>query len=279
MAVNETTSLLINQTTLAFAYTKDILLPAIYKKFTELVTAPLRFPDMIWIVTPLIITLLLMEFYFGRYSKEELGWNTAVGNSLVLIFVAIDLLRRIYGERGFSLIIFQTMEIKSFIAIIIAIEGFWIMFVDFFHILPKRFAFKLSSSLPINLTAYLAIVFVYSDVLKPNTQFNYLVTFIAAIALFISMIIFFAIVKAIIPKVEETEEEFEKKLKEIKGLIKGEYEEDEQPKEPIYHRQGDYYGRREMASKKAVVHTNSQPDQSKRAIYTRQKRYYRRNVE
>ena len=25
----------------------------------------------------------------GKYKKEELGWNTAVGNSLVLIFIGI----------------------------------------------------------------------------------------------------------------------------------------------------------------------------------------------
>lgn len=282
MAVNESATLLINQTTSTFAYTKDILIPAVYQKFTELVTAPIIFPEMIWIVTPLMITLLSMEFYFGRYSKEELGWNTAVGNSLVLIFVAIDLLRHIYGETGFNLITFQTLGIKSFIAIIIAIEGIWIMFVDFFHILPKKLAFKLSSSLPINLTAYLAIVFVYSDVLEPNTKFNYLVTFIAAILLFVVLIIFFAIIKALIPKVEETEEEFERKLKEIKGLIKCEDEEDEQPKEPIYNRHGDYYGRREMynkdiaAQRREVAPRGGQPYPSRRAVYTKNQGYYKR---
>jgi len=68
----------------------------VYSRFIELVTAPYHHTELLWITIPLIIVVLLMEFYFGRYEKEELGWNTAVGNALVLLFVAMDLYRYVY---------------------------------------------------------------------------------------------------------------------------------------------------------------------------------------
>ena len=42
------------------------------------------------------VVTLIMTLYFGRHRDEELGWNTAFGNSLTLLFVSIDLFRYIY---------------------------------------------------------------------------------------------------------------------------------------------------------------------------------------
>ncbi|MBD3354899.1 hypothetical protein GF361_02850, partial [Candidatus Woesearchaeota archaeon] len=57
-------------------------------RFMELVTAPYHHSELLWITIPLVAALILMDIYFGRYKKEELGWNTAVGNTLALAFVA-----------------------------------------------------------------------------------------------------------------------------------------------------------------------------------------------
>ena len=64
----------------------------LYLRFRELFLAPVHHPSMIWIVVPLLMALLLMTIYFAKYRDEELGWNTALGNSLVLIFVSVALL-------------------------------------------------------------------------------------------------------------------------------------------------------------------------------------------
>lgn len=71
---------------------------ATYNRIWEIVQAPATHSDMIWIIAPIVIAFLLMSFYFGRYKKEELGWNTAFGNSMVLIFATVDLLRHQYLE-------------------------------------------------------------------------------------------------------------------------------------------------------------------------------------
>ena len=126
----------------------------------ELVLAPVHFREMIWILTPLLVSLLLMEFYFDRYKDEEMGWNTAFGNSLVLIFVSLDILRVLYG-RG----MLEYVTLESALAISVVLIGFTLTLLTFFHILPKELAFGLSSRLPINIIAYLTIVIIYAGIL------------------------------------------------------------------------------------------------------------------
>ncbi|MBR9703466.1 hypothetical protein GOV10_05475, partial [Candidatus Woesearchaeota archaeon] len=46
--------------------------PTLWERLTTIVAAPARYPEMVWILMPLLITLLLMTFYFGRYKREEL---------------------------------------------------------------------------------------------------------------------------------------------------------------------------------------------------------------
>ncbi|MFC1768870.1 hypothetical protein ACFLZX_03835 [Nanoarchaeota archaeon] len=197
------------------AYLVDILFPAIGMRYVELFSAPYHFPNMIWIVTPLIVTLVLMEFYFGRYTKEELGWNTAVGNSLVLIFVSLDLLRFIFTQAYPDIVIthpgilFLNIvklpvidPIKFSIAVVIGLVGLWIMLFDFFHILPKKVAFKLSESLPINVIAYLGIVLVYTDLLLDTSLFNITITVLAALLMFISLMLMFGVVHILEPTVK-----------------------------------------------------------------------------
>ena len=131
-------------------------------RFQELISAPYYYPDMIWMIVPLVVTLFVMQFYFGKYSKEEMGWNTAVGNTLVLFFISLDLLRHIYNLPPADLINFFYYPIKTMVALLVSMQAITLFFADFFRFLPKRLAFFISSPLPVNLTAYVAIALVYS---------------------------------------------------------------------------------------------------------------------
>ncbi len=175
------------------------ILPVLWERFSEIVSAPFRTPDMLWITLPLLITLFMMEVYFGRYRKEQLGWNTVVGNNLVLVFVSLDLLRRLYGTSGIAAIpeVFALHHGRTIIAVAVGLSGLLILYYDFFHLLPKRFAFTISSSLAVNLTAYLAIVLIYTSMaIDWYTLFAGLLLFAAAAA-------FFALVRRIEPKPAE----------------------------------------------------------------------------
>lgn len=187
------------------------LIPQVTERYFDLLIAPFHFPDMVWIIIPMLATLLLMEFYFGRYQTEELGWNTAVGNAVVLIFVSIDLFRQIYGGDLQNVLEINPMAqipLTTMIAFVVGILGLALLFFDFFHLLPKKLAFMVSSSLPINLIAYLSIILVYTnlpgaEILTKPIPLD-MVTILATILLFISLIIFFAVIHFLEPKSRET---------------------------------------------------------------------------
>lgn len=165
------------------SYFKDELMPNVLTRLLELLTAPKYNPDMIWMVTPLVITVLLMTFYFGKYGTEEIGWNTAVGNSLVLLFVSVDLLRQIYNGLGNSVVgasimNYEMYPIKTALSLVILFVALILLFLNFLHAIPKRISFFLSSPLPINLTAYVAMAIVYTNVVFDG------ITVIAGLVLF-----------------------------------------------------------------------------------------------
>lgn len=176
-----------NTTTQSITALKD---SGIIQRFIELVSAPITNSNMMWIVTPLLVSLIVMQLYFGMYRKEKLSWDSATGNALALAFVAADLLRHLFrtipGLTIWSLII---DHFPKFILIsLVAFASLWLMIGDFFHLLPEKIAMTISSSLPINLMAYVCITVIYSNL---AIDLNMI---IAAIMLFISLWIIFRII-------------------------------------------------------------------------------------
>jgi hypothetical protein len=147
-----------------------------------MVLAPMQVPNMLWMLLPLAATLILMEFYFGRYKDEELGWNTAFGNSLVLVFIAIDLFRHLFEPSGLSITQFiaTTSDIKIIIPLWIIFMAIILMVVDFFHFLPKKVAYMISSPTYVNLIALLGIIIVYAPMIPLEWT-----TILACVILFI----------------------------------------------------------------------------------------------
>ena len=130
----------------------------------DILRAPFENYNMLWMLLPLLATAILLEIYFGRYKDEELGWNTAVGNSLVLLFVAIDLFRHTYEQSGLTL--HNTLfsgDIKIVISLVIFVFAILLLLVDFFHILPKKIAYAISSPIYINIMGLMGVIIVYSN--------------------------------------------------------------------------------------------------------------------
>jgi len=200
MVINET----INATGAGFLET--LAQKSIVERFIELITAPYYHKEMLWIVLPLIIALILMQLYFGRYRKEELGWNSAVGNSLALIFVSMDLLRRIYttsSSKAIFDVIFGNFK-EVLVVFVIGLVSFWLLFGEFFHLLPKKLVFLVSSSLPTTVVAYMGIVLIYTNVPLDS------ITLLAGFLLFIALVVLFFIIHLLEPFYVNTKELFKK---------------------------------------------------------------------
>ncbi|MBW2991264.1 hypothetical protein KY348_06195 [Candidatus Woesearchaeota archaeon] len=168
-------------------------LPLLSERFSQLVKAPFTNPNMLWIAVPLIITLVMVELYFGKYREEKMGWNTALTNALVLVFVSLNLFQfifRVEGEMFFKIFFNQAF----YIAFSILLLGILLFFIDFFHLIPEALAFTISAHLPINITAYTAIVIVYS-----NLPLDF-ATVLAWLSLIIILGVFFFFVKLMLHK-------------------------------------------------------------------------------
>ncbi len=136
-----------------------------WTRFVELLQAPLSEPDMLWFAIPLIIATVMMALYFGRYRREELGWNTAFANAMVFIFVSIDIIRRMY-ESSMPYSWANIWGNPLYLMITVALSGFGVlsMLVIYYHLLPKQVAFRLFSNLPVNITIYVLMCVVYAGV-------------------------------------------------------------------------------------------------------------------
>ncbi len=180
-------------------FLKIYFLVKIYPRFLEMMQAPFQNKELVWVLAPLAVSMFLIQVYFGRYKNEELGWESAYGNTIVLTFVSVNLLKHIYDSYGQKIIYAVGTEpfYKTILVLAIVLEALFLMFADFFHKMPKKLSFLLSSSIFINITAFIAIIIVYSSV--PIDQ----LTLLTSLLILIAASIFFAAFRWVIPPSNE----------------------------------------------------------------------------
>lgn len=115
-------------------------------------------PDMLWVIVPVAISMLLISYYFGKYKKEELGWNTAFGNSVVMIFTCASLYRYLYSAGLFG------WNSYTILVSVVLLEGFILTLLDFLHAMPKSFAFALSSGMTVNTILIFLVIIIFGKI-------------------------------------------------------------------------------------------------------------------
>lgn len=191
--VNGTTNWFFEQVIRFIIY--DVL-PALW----GLISAPFTNPQMMWIVTPLLISMTLIQLYFARHRDEELGWGTAFENSISLIFVSINLMQYLFSQYSWSVFnLLNPVTNKIYLILLLGLISLIQLFVNYYHLMPKKIAFFIHSSIPTNMTAYVSIIIVYTTV-----PFNF-GTLLAGVMLLSILIFFFKRVKQLIPMSREAE--------------------------------------------------------------------------
>ncbi|MFH1520946.1 MAG: hypothetical protein ABID61_04830 [Candidatus Micrarchaeota archaeon] len=159
------------------------LLTDILARLILLLQAPLSDQLMLWTAAPLVIATLFMTLYFGKYKQEELGWNTAFGNTMVFLFISINMIHFMYNSSDTS---WDTlMSNNLFLTTTTALFGgaIILMAVTYYHLLPKKVAFFLFSAPPVNVSVYVIMTIIYTGVPAD------IVTLGAAILLFVIIFI------------------------------------------------------------------------------------------
>lgn len=133
----------------------------VFVRLLDIILFPIEYPDLLPSLIPILVGFLVLELYFGRYTREELGWNTAVGNATMLVTTGLVLLLELdlASQIGSS---------EARVAFLIIMTGLVILTFDFYHIWPKTIAFSVSSAFMMYVLAYYAIFLGYSD--TPITQ-------------------------------------------------------------------------------------------------------------
>lgn len=193
----------------------------VFPRLGEMIDTPVSNPEILWTILPLLVTAFFVELYFGRNKTEELGWNTAFANCISLLWVTTALVRFMYELHGKSIFQLVWAETAPFM-LLIALLGFWSLMLgicNFFHILPKSVSFFASSTIPVNVTAVIAVVLVIGQF--PLDR----VTLFAAVILFIALAVVFATIQAVAapsPEAKKYIDDYKKKAEEKKKIHKQE---------------------------------------------------------
>jgi len=171
-----------------------IFVEQVIERIFDIVKAPVDKPEMLWIIIPVALSTFLMTYYFGKYKDEELGWNTAFGNSIIMLFACLDLLRYLYNSQTLAL------NVQTILVIAVLLEGAILTLLNFLHALPKTFAFGISSGMTINIIILSLIILVYSQL--PLDQ----ITAVAVVAISITAIIILKIIQLLQWGADEDEE-------------------------------------------------------------------------
>ena len=150
-----------------------VVIPEVLSRLFLFVGAPFLYLDMWWLLVHLLLTFVLFEFYFERHVDEDLGWSAALANSIVMVFIGLELVRQMYHHKGspFGVILqafrdFASQGFSDFMIIVILCGalvclGLVTAFINYFHALPKRIAWLISGHHTVNLLAYFLIVVVF----------------------------------------------------------------------------------------------------------------------
>ncbi len=175
-------------------------LSEVYPRSIEILVSPWLARNTFWFILSIIFIVILIDLYFGRYKSEEIGWNTAFGNSISLFWISIIIFRFIIQNNPIKTILSNEIIFKK--AVIASILTIWVLlliYFNFFRILPKKFAFLISSANFTYPLAYVAISVIFGDFILDRT------TFFAAILLFLLILLFLYLIRDCVPTSKASE--------------------------------------------------------------------------
>lgn len=145
----------------------------------EFVLAPMRYPEILPTVLPIIVGAVVIELYFGKHTSEELGWNTSVGNAIVWVTTGLVM----YLTTSLS-----TQEKYATGGLVTL--GLVVAYLDFYHKWSSTMAFIASSSGLVYTLTYIFVV-----VVKTGMELSPVVLKGAGIFL-ASVMVFFKIIQS-----------------------------------------------------------------------------------
>lgn len=161
-------------------------------------------PSLLWQIAPLIVLWVLLEIYFGRYNKEKLGWNTALGNGISMVWIVLSALQFTFSNQQ-SLRVTWPLFVSLFL---IAGYALLIVVVSFKHSLKSKWVYLIASPSPVYYFSIISLMIAHQVILL------HFVSIVAIFVIFIFLMLVFFVLRLLIPnKTDSDEDDFDSSFK------------------------------------------------------------------
>ena len=161
----------------------------------EFFRAPFVDLSLLWQLIPVLLIWILMEWYFGMYKNEKLGWNSAVGNGVSLFWIGVTSMQHVFSNR-----ILMTTERIIILGLIISYSLF-IIYVSFKHKIRAKIDFFLASPTPIYFASFVVLLYAHDTI-----SFT-VAMFVAIIVILGLLLIVDKVIRTLIPEASNDEPE------------------------------------------------------------------------
>jgi len=161
--------------------------------FKEIFSSPFRDLSILWLLVPIIFFWFVMEIYFGRYKKEKLGWNSALGYGLSMFWIVVISFKTIF-ENNFELFSID----KLLFVIFVAAYSVFIIFISFTHRMKAKIFFFFTSPTLVYYLFAIALLWVNGLI---NISFWVIIDLVI---LYFIILIFELILKKVVPSAPES---------------------------------------------------------------------------
>lgn len=150
--------------------------------FSQIFSAPFKSLDVFWILVPLLLMWVMLEIYFAKYKKEELGWNTALANGITLGWITLEGLRHLFSA-------FPDDFLFRLVAnLIILAYAILIIYFSFTHKISPKWDFLLASPTLVYFLGIFSVLWGYGLLSVTNYVLADILILFAAILIVISII-------------------------------------------------------------------------------------------
>lgn len=197
------------------------IFPEMFVRLLEVLKAPADNTDMLWILIPIVLSMVIILSYSSRYRREGVDYLTALSNSVFLIFVSANLLFYLVTHQIFG------ADIRTSIVFFVVVIGVSLIIIDFFHLLPAKTIYRFSSKALFYFVAYVAVILTYTDMLVTTDHtfaYNIVTTLIALGLFYVLFQMIIVTIRLYVPPAQDATEALmsktESELQEIahKGL-------------------------------------------------------------
>lgn len=147
--------------------------------FFNFLLAPVHYPSMIFMVVPVILMLVAIEYILIRNPQHPALPNFLYANDLIIIFAGVNLIRAIGYPFMYDFTIPQTM-----VAYLIVLVGITMIVLDYLRVIPLFIGSSISTKLVANYAVYVTVAHIFTGMKFTATTFlGMLILFFVIVAI------------------------------------------------------------------------------------------------